>query len=366
MSSEPSPDAPAALAAAPEERMPAARRNAAMARLPGTRKAAVLMAAIGSERAAAVMQRLGDDEIESLSMEMMRLSGVAAETTESVFNELAAGAAGTGAAVSGGIDLAREVIERALGPERAVELLGRLSAGTEVHPFEFLRRAPAPRIAALLASESPQVTALVVANLPANLAAGVLAAVPAAEQPEVALRIARMGEVPGHVIERVEGVLRQRMSVAGEQQYATAGGPKALAEILGHADRSVERNVLQQLADSHGELAEQVRGMLFVFEDLVKLDERAVQQVLREVDQKDLVLALRGAPQDVTEVILSNMSERGAAMLKEEMEIQQPQRKRDIEGAQSRVVAVVRRLEEAGTIVIAGSAEEDEESEPVV
>ena len=219
----------------------------------------------------------------------------------------------------------------------------------------------------MLESESPQTSALVIANLPANLAAGVLAGLPAAAQPEVALRIAHMGEISSQVIKRIEEVLRTRVNDAGEeQQYATAGGPKALAEILGHADRAVERNVLEQLSDTHGELAEQVRGMLFVFEDIVKLDERAVQQVLREVDQKDLVLALRGAPEDVTQAILSNMSERGAAMLKEEMEIQQPQRRRDVEAAQSRIVAVVRKLEEAGTIVISGGDAEDEESDPVV
>jgi flagellar motor switch protein FliG len=323
------------------------------------------MAAIGAERAANVLARLGEEEIESLSLEMARLSAVAAETTESVFSELAAGAGGAAAGVSGGVEFARDVIERALGAERALELVGRLSGGGEVHPFEFLRRLPAARVAALLASESPQVVALVIANLPSPAAAGVLAALPPAEQPAVALRIARMGEVAPHVIQAVEEVLRQRTHEAGEQTYAAAGGPKVLAEILGHADRAVERNVLEELSTSHGELAEQVRGMLFVFEDIVKLEERAIQQVLREVDQKDLVLALRGAPPEVVEVLLANMSERGAAMLKEEMELQQPQRKRDIDEAQSRVVAVVRRLEEAGTIVIAGESQE-EESEAVV
>jgi len=334
--------------------------------LPGRRKAAVLMAAIGAERAANVLSRLGEEEIESLSLEMARLSGVGAETTESVFSELAASAGGGLQDVSGGVEFAREVIERALGPERALELLGRLTGGVEVHPFEFLRRLPAARVAALLQSESPQTIALVVANLPAGPAAAVLAALPPEEQPEVALRIARMGEVSAHVIQQVEEALRQRAALAGEQKYATAGGPKALAEILGQADRSVERNVLEQLSTNHGELAEQVRGMLFVFEDIVKLEERAIQQVLREVDQKDLVLALRGAPENLLEVVLANMSERGAAMLKEEMEIQQPQRKRDIDQAQSRVVAVVRKLEESGTIVIAAAAEDEEESEPVV
>jgi flagellar motor switch protein FliG len=334
-------------------------------RLDGPRKAAVLMAALGSERAANVMQRLRDEEIESLSREMATLSPVAAETTDSILNELATVAGGGGSSVSGGVDFAREVIERALGPERAAELLNRLSAGAETRPFEFLRRVPPEQIAAFLRNESPQTTALVLASLTTNLAAAVLARLPERQQPDIALRIARMGETSSQVIQQLEDVIREKLNAVVEQEYSTSGGTKALAGILNHADRSTERNVLESLATADKELADEVRGMLFVFEDIVKLDERAIQQVLREVDQKDLVLALRGAPEDVMEVVLANMSERGAAMLKEEMEIQQPQRKRDVDQAQSRIVAVVRQLEEAGTIVIAGGGE-DAESEAVV
>jgi len=331
--------------------------------LPGARKAAVVLAALGSGRAAKIMQLLGPDEIESLSLEMAKLEPVGAETTESIFVELAALAA-LGAGASGGIAFAREVIVKALGPERAVEILGRLSSRTESRPFEFLGRVPPERAATLLRSESPQTVALVLANLPTGLGAGVLARLPEALQPDIALRIARMGETSAQVIRQVEEVIRQKLSVAGEQEFSASGGTKALAEILNHADRSVERNVLENLATTDKDLAEEVRSMLFVFEDIVKLEERAIQQVLREADQKDLVLALRGAPENVKEVVLTNMSERGAEMLKEEMEIQPPQRKRDIDAAQSRIVAVVRKLEEAGAIVIAGG--DEEESEAVV
>jgi flagellar motor switch protein FliG len=337
-------------------------RPAGAVDLSGARKAAVLMAALGSERAANVLQRLGEDEIEGLSMEMAKLSGVGADTTEAIFAELAE-LAGDGE-VAGGVDFARGVIERALGPERAAEVLGRLSARTETPPFEFLRRVPAERTATLLRNESPQTIALVLASLNATLAAGVLARLPDGQQPDIALRIARMGETGAKVIQQVEEVIRHKLNAAGEQEYSATGGTKALAGILNHADRTTERNVLESLASTDKDLAEEVRSMLFVFEDLVKLEERAIQQVLREADQKDLVLALRGAPDEVNELVMSNMSERGAAMLKEEMEIQQPQRKRAIDEAQSRIVAVVRRLEEAGAIVIASG--EDEESEAVV
>ncbi|MGA9874274.1 MAG: flagellar motor switch protein FliG, partial [Solirubrobacteraceae bacterium] len=257
---------------------------------------------------------------------------------------------------------ARGVIERALGPERAADVLGRLASASETRPFEFLRRVPPERIATLLRGESPQTVALVLASLNATLAAGVLAGLPDGEQPDIALRIARMGNANTRVIQQVEQVIRRKLGATVERKYSASGGAKALAGILNHADRTTERNVLDSLAGADKALAEQVRGMLFVFEDIVKLEERAIQQVLREVDQKDLVLALRGAPENVTEIMLANMSERGAAMLKEEMEIQQPQRKRDVDEAQGRVVAVVRKLEQDGTIVIAGDEQEGGEA----
>jgi flagellar motor switch protein FliG len=337
------------------------------ARIPGRRKAAVLMAALGSERAAGVMQHMREEEVEGLSLEMAKLSSVEQETAESIFNELAsvANADGGLADVAGGIDFARDVLERALGAERAEELIGRLSTVIEMRPFEFLRRTPPEQIVAFLRSESPQTIALVVANLHTVLSAQVLARLPESLQPDIALRIARMGETSPRVIHQVEDVMRQKLMTLVEQEYSTAGGSKALANILNHADRSTERNVLDHLATTDADLAEQVRRMLFVFEDIVKLEERAIQQVLREANQKDLVLALRGAPEAVMEIVMTNMSERGAAMLKEEMEVQQPQRKRDVDEAQGRIVAVVRKLEEAGTIVLSGEGE-GEEAEDVV
>jgi flagellar motor switch protein FliG len=350
--------------------LPAAEEHAALtvhtaARLPGRRKAAVLMAALGSERAAGVMQHMREDEIEGLSLEMAKLSSVERETAESILGELASLAGdedGGGVEVAGGIDFARDVLERALGAERAEEVIGRLSTVIEMRPFEFLRRTPPEQIVAFLRSESPQTMALVIANLHTVLAAQVLAQVPEGLQPDIALRIARMGDTSPRVIQQIEEVMRQKLTTLVEQEYSAAGGTKALANILNHADRPTERNVLDHLTATDQGLAEQVRRMLFVFEDIVKLEERAIQQVLREANQKDLVLALRGAPDAVKEVVMANMSERGAAMLQEEMEVQQPQRKRDVDEAQGRIVAVVRRLEEAGTIVLSGEGEEEGEA----
>jgi flagellar motor switch protein FliG len=332
-----------------------------VARVAGRRKAAVLMAALGPERAAEIIQHLREEEIEGLSLEMAKMGAVEEETTEAILGELADAARAEGVGdVAGGIEFAREVLERALGAERAEELLGRLSTVIESRPFEFLRRTPPEQIVAFLRAESPQTIALVIANLHTVLSAQVLARLPERLQPDIALRIARMGETSPAVIQQVEDVVRKKLTAVVEQEYSAAGGAKALAQILNHADRPTERNVLDHLAATDQDLAEEVRRMLFVFEDIVQLDDRAIQQVLREANQKDLVLALRGVPDAVKDKLLENMSERGAAMLKEEMEIQQPQRKRDVDEAQGRIVAVVRRLEEAGTIVLASGDGEDE------
>jgi flagellar motor switch protein FliG len=332
------------------------------ARLGGRRKAAVLMAALGAERAAEIMRHLREEEIESLSLELTKLGAIEERTTEAILTELAAAAGTDGLGdVAGGIEFAREVLEQALGAERAEALLARLSTVSETRSFEFLRRSSPEQIVGFLRAEAPQTIALVVANLPTALAAQVLARLPEDAQPEIALRIARMGETSPSVIQQVEEVIRQKLTTVVEQDSAIAGGAKALADILNQADRSTERAVLDHLAATDPELAEEVRRMLFVFEDIATLEDRAIQQVLREANQKDLVLALRGVPEAVKEKLLTNMSERGAAMLQEEMEVQQPQRRRDVEAAQGRIVAVVRRLEEAGTIVLSSGDGESEE-----
>src|SRR5579859_1210917 len=321
-------------------------------RNPGRRKAAVLLVTLGSDKAAAVFKHLRDDEIESLSLEMAKLSNVEPEVTDSVLEEFAATVTAYDSFVSGGVDFAREVLERALGHERADEIIARLSIVIEMQPFEFMRRTPPEQIANFLRNESSQVVALVIANLHTAQAAQVLANLPEAEQADIALRIARMGETSPDVVKQVEAIMRQKLENVVQQEYSAAGGVKSLADILNQVDRSTERNVLDSLSDADEELGEEVRRLLFVFEDIAKLDDRSIQMILREADQKDLALALRGVSDDVKQKILSNMSERGAQMLLEEMEFQPPQRKKVVEEAQGRMVAIVRRLEESGAIVL--------------
>ncbi len=320
--------------------------------LVGRKKAAVLLITLGPDKAAEVFKHLAFEEIESLSLEMAKLQHVDANVSSYVVEELAATVQAFESLAVGGVDYAREVLEKAIGGDRAAEIIGRLSSVIEMRPFEFLRRTPPEQIVAFLRNEAPQTIALVVANLHTTLAAQVLSTLPETDQAEIALRIARMGETSPDVVRQVEEVMRAKLASVVQQEFSAAGGVKSLAEILNQADRPTERNVLDSLTDTDAELAAEVRRLLFVFEDIVKLDDRSIQLVLREADQKDLALALRGVSDEVKSRILQNMSERGAQMLLEEMEYQPPQRKRVIEEAQGRIVAIVRKLEEAGAVVL--------------
>jgi flagellar motor switch protein FliG len=325
----------------------------------GRKKAAVLLVTLGRDRAADIFKHLREDEIEALSLEMAKLQRIPPQTTETVLEELIATVKAYDSLAAGGVDYAREVLEKALGDQRAAEIIGRLSTVIEMRPFEFLRRTPPEQIITFLRNEAPATVALVVANLHTTLSAQVLAHLPESEQADIALRIARMGETSPDVVKQVEEVIRAKLATVVQQEYSVAGGVKSLADILNHADRSTERNVLDTLGETDEELAAEVRRLLFVFEDIVKLDDRAIQLILREADQKDLALALRGVSDEVKDRILHNMSERGAQMLLEEMEYQPPQRKRVVEEAQGRVVAIVRKLEESGAVVLARGEADD-------
>jgi len=342
---------------APESKQLAPSRRSS--RLGGRQKAAVLLVSLGSERAAEIFRHLKDDEIEALSLDMAKLRQIPADLSSEVWGEIVETCLAQSYIAEGGVDFAREVLERAVGPERAREIVGRLSAAIERRPFEFLRRTPPEQIHAFIRNEAPQTVALVIANLHTDLAAQVLAQLEPEDQAQVAMRIGTMRETSPEVIEAVEDVLRQRLSNVISLDYAVAGGVHSLAEILNHTDRGTERNVLDSLSEVDPELAEEVRMLLFTFEDIVKLDDRSIQLVLKEVDSKDLSVALRGVAKEVQDRIFSNMSERGGEMLAEEIEYMPAQKRAVVEEAQGRVVAVVRKLEEAGGIVI-GRGGDDE------
>ncbi|GBD45793.1 Flagellar motor switch protein FliG [bacterium HR41] len=326
--------------------------------LRGIRKAAAFLASLGPERAAQIMSHLSDDEVEQLTLEISRLRSLPPEVVEGIWREVEENAAAERFVVEGGVDFARAVLERTLGTERAQEVLNRMMGAGQRPQFEFLRRTPPEQIAAFLQSERPQTIAVVLANVDTALAAKVLAKLDAQLQVEVARRIAEMSDTSPEVVREIESVMRMKLSGVIASSYEESGGVKSLAEILNNADRTTERNVLEKLGEDDPDLAQQVRDLLFVFEDIVKLDDRSIQLVLKEVDQSDLPLALRGASDDVKEKIMSNLSQRAQELLREEMELQPPQRRSAVEEAQARIVAVVRKLEEAGVITI-GRGEDD-------
>jgi flagellar motor switch protein FliG len=330
--------------------------------LRGIEKAAVLLVAIGEERAGEIIRHLGETEVEALSLEIAKARKVPTETCRAIIDEAVQTVLAEDYIAEGGVEYARNVLHRSLGAARAEEIIARLSATIERRPFEFLRRTPAEQIHVFLRAESPQTIALVIANLHTTLAAEVLSLLDPEDQADVARRVALMSETRPEVVSEVESVMRGKLSNVLAQEYgAAAGGVKSLADILNNADRTTERNVLDELAKTNSELAEEVRLLLFTFEDVAKLDDRSIQMILKEVDQKDLAISLRGVSDDVRGRIFSNMSERGAELLREEIDFQPPQRRRIIEEAQGRIVAIVRRLEEAGAIVISrGSGGEDE------
>src|SRR3954465_12429009 len=333
----------------------------AASKLGGLRKAAAFLVAVGEDRATEVMKHLSDTEAEALSLEIAKSPKVPSEICAAVIDEAVQSVLAEGYLAEGGVDYARTILERSLGADKAAEIVGRLAATIERRPFEFLRRTPPEQIHVFLRSEAPQTIALVIANLHTTLAAQVLSMFDPDDQAEVARRIAVMNETRPEVVEHVESVMRAKLSSVIAQEYAAAGGVKSLADILNNSDRTTEKNVLDSLAEQSSELADEVRMLLFTFEDIVKLDDRSIQLVLKDVDAKDLGLALRGVNDETKERIFSNMSERGAEMLREEMEFQPAQKRSVVEEAQGRIVGAIRKLEESGEIVISrGNSDEDQ------
>jgi len=327
--------------------------------LSNRQKAAILLMILGPELSGQVLKHLDERHVEELSLEVARLDKVTSEHREQVIKEFHDVALAQDYISEGGLEHARRVLEAAFGPEKAKEILERIQAAMQVVPFEFLKRADPSQLLSFIQDEHPQTIALILAYMPLNSAAMVLSKLAPELRADVAARIAMMEQTPPEVIRRVEQVLEKKVSSLLNQEMSQAGGPKALVDLLNRVDRSTERMIMESLAESNPELAEQVKNMMFVFEDIVQLDDRAVQQVLREVDMKDLATALKSVKEDVQQKVFKNLSERAAAMLKEDMEFMGPVRLKVVEEAQQKIVAVIRRLEAAGEITIGRDGEED-------
>lgn len=323
------------------------------------KKAAIMLMVLGPEVSGTVLKHLEPEHIEQLSLEIARLDRVTSEQRESVIHEFYDLAIAQDYIAEGGIEHARKVLEAALGEESAKTVLDKIVTAMQVVPFEFLKKADPAQVLSFIQDEHPQTIALILAYMPLSSAAMILAKLAPESRAEVAARIASMDQTPPEVIRRVETVLEKKVSSILNQEMTQAGGPKALVDLLNRVDRSTERLIIESLTENNPELAETIKNMMFVFEDIVQLDDRAIQAILREVDMKELATALKGVSNDVQQKVYKNMSERAVGMLKEDMEFMGPVRLRVVEEAQQKIVAVIRRLEEAGEIVVGRSGEEE-------
>ena len=328
-------------------------------RLSGKEKAAILLISLGPEASAQVFKHLSDDEIEDLTLQIASMRNIDSEVRERFLSEFSEMMQAREYVEQGGINYAREVLEAALGKEKARMIIERLTATLQVRPFDFARKTEPTQILSFIQNEHPQTIALVLAYLRPEQASLILSALPPEKQVDVARRIATLDRTTPEVLEDIESTLEQRLSAYEIHDYTAAGGIDSAVEILNQVDRATEKTIMEALEEDDPELAEEIRKRMFVFEDIVTLDDRAIQLIIREVDSRDLALALKTASEEVADRIYRNMSKRAANLLKEDIEFMGPVRLRDIEEAQSRVVSVVRRLEESGDLIIS-RGEEDE------
>ena len=324
----------------------------------GRQKAAILLVSLGAEASAAIFQHLRQEEIDELTLEIAGIGHVAPERKAEVVEEFYEVALAQEYISEGGLDYANAILEKALGSEHAQEVMARLSGAIQVSPFEFLRGTDATQIRNVIANEHPQTVALILAYLPSDTAAQVLGTLPENQQVDVATRIALMDRTAPEVIREIERVLERKLSSVINQDLTSAGGLRSLVDLLNQVDRGTERAIFEALEEEYPEIAEEVRRMMFLFEDIVTLDDRSIQQVLREVDTKELAVALKGTRDEVKDAIFRNMSERAATNIREDLEFMGPVRVKQVEEAQQKVVEIIRSLEESGQIVVVRGTED--------
>jgi flagellar motor switch protein FliG len=327
--------------------------------LSGRQKAALLLISLGPEVSAQIFKHLRDEEIEQLTLEIANVRKVDSSEKESILSEFHQICMAQEYISQGGISYAKEILEKALGSQKALDIINRLTATLQVRPFDFARKADPAQILNFIQNENSQTIALVLSYLQADQSSIILSALPQDKQAEVAKRIALMDSTSPEVVSQVERVLEQKLSATVTQDYTSAGGIEAIVQILNGVDRGTERTILDALEIQDPELAEEIKKRMFVFEDIVNVDNRSIQRIIRDIENADLQLALKVASEEVREAIFKNMSKRMSETFREEMEYMGPVRLRDVEEAQTRIVATIRRLEEAGEIIIARGGGDD-------
>ena len=318
----------------------------------GLQKAAILLIALRPERSANVFKPLKEDEVEELTLEIANTRNITPKVKDAVISEFYQVCLAQQYIAEGGINYAKEVLEKSFGADRAMDVIGKLTASLQVKPFEFIRKTDASQLLNFIQDEHPQTIALILSYLSAAQSALILSALPPDRQADVAKRIAIMDRTSPEVIKEVEKVLESKLSSLVNQDYTIIGGVDAVVEILNTVDRGTEKHIMETLEIEEPELADEIRKKMFVFEDILLLDDRAIQRVLRDVDNGDLATALKGSNEEVQNAIFNNLSKRLAAMIKEDMEFMGPVRMKDVEEAQQKIVNVIRKLEESAEIVI--------------
>lgn len=330
--------------------------------LTGKEKAAVLLVSLGPDVSAQIFKHLDDEEIEELTLEIANMKKVDNKIKDETLREFYQIVEAKDYINHGGIDYARNVLQKALGDEKAKDILERLTATLQVRPFDAIRKTDPSQLLNFIQGEHPQTIALILSYLQPSQASQVLSSLPQEIQTEVSKRIAVMDRTSPDIIKEVEKILEQKLSSVVTNEYASAGGIEAIVDVLNQVDRGTEKNILDHLEEDDPDLAEEIRQRMFVFEDITVLEDRAIQLIVRQVESHDIALALKTASDEVKEKLLGNMSNRAREMLEEDMEYMGPVRVREVEEAQQGIVNVIRQLEDSGEIVIARG----EESEIVV
>ena len=321
-------------------------------KLSGLQKSAILLIALGPERSATIFKHLKEEEIEELTLEIANTRSITPQVKDEVIDEFYQVCLAQQYIAEGGITYAKELLEKALGAEKALDVIGKLTASLQVKPFEFIRKTDPSQLLNFIQDEHPQTIALILAYLSPQQAALIIAALPQERQADVAKRVAMMDRTSPDVIKEVEKILESKLANLVNQDYTIIGGVDQVVEILNTVDRGTEKHIMETLEIEEPELADEIRKKMFVFEDILLLDDRAIQRVLHDVDNNDLALALKGSNEQVQQAIFNNLSKRLAAMIKEDMEFMGPVRMKDVEEAQQKIVNIIRKLEDSAEIVI--------------
>jgi flagellar motor switch protein FliG len=328
-------------------------------KLTGVQKAAILFITLGPDAASGIIKKLPETEIQKITYEIANITSVRSEQKNEILGEFIQINKAKDFILEGGMEYARTLLGKALGSQRAKEIMEKVSEATQQYrPFSIARKADAHQLLNIISNEHPQTIALVLCYLQPDKAAQILSSLPEDVQSDVALRIASMGNTSPAVVKEIEKVLDTKLSGVVRSDMTVLGGVETLVDILNQVDRTTEKNITEGLEKENAELAEKVKESMFVFEDILSLDDVSIQRVLREVENKELALALKGSSEEVANAIYRNQSKRAAASLKEDMEFLGPVRLMDVEKAQQRIVAIIRRLDEAGEIVISRGGED--------